>query len=154
MFHYARPDQLVVMMYVCGFGGIACFAALLCGFVPSNLKRITATQRARYLWISLAVPIAAAFLYLPLRKYGWSECTGALGEVRQDDFFFGWGITILFYILVVSPVLTFLVGLWIYFVPTMYARRERGSYPTTGLVRLRRAHRRQPPTTPYRSHRP
>jgi hypothetical protein len=40
-----------------------------------------------------------------------------------------------------SPLLTLLVGFWIYFKPSMYAKRQRGSYPLTSEVRRRRSRR-------------
>jgi hypothetical protein len=145
--HYNYPDQLIVLLYICGMGGIVCLSVLLAGFTTTDGASLTATQRARYIWAALAVPVAAAFLYVPLHKYGFAACTGALGEARAADFFFGWGLTISFYALVASPLLTALIWLWIYFVPTRYAKSQHGTYPLTSQVRFRR--RRKSSNTHY-----
>ncbi len=148
MLYDGYPDHLVFLLCVGGIGGIACLSALLAGFVASDLNAPTPTQQARYVWLAFAIPISAIFLYKPLHNYGYAASTEALAEIRHHDVVFGWFVTVSFYLQLASPVLTFLVGLWVYFKPARYAKRRHGRYVTTEQVRLERKVSR---TNPWRS---
>ncbi len=144
MIHEVRPNELLLWLYLsCGFGGVVYLSVLLAGSVTANSKSPVATQRARYFWAALVVPVAAVALYLPLHKYSIGECVSTLGEARDLDFAFGWALTIAFYGLLASPVLAILVGIRVYYKPAMYATRNRGRYPLTSYERFRRQQRRR-----------
>lgn len=120
----SQRETIASLIFAAGFGLILSGKMLLFAWEAETTMAISSlitTQRKRYVSIILANIIAALFLY-PVYKYGFHECIEALRVARNRVGMFGWFLTIIFYWLLATPVISLLVAWSVYRHPAFLAK--------------------------------
>ncbi|HVX48227.1 MAG TPA: hypothetical protein VHA05_02610 [Candidatus Saccharimonadales bacterium] len=104
------------------------------------------TQRRRYFRLAVAFGLGAAFAYLTVGRYGFSQSTGAIGEIQSKITYIGWETKVVFYGLLATPLFAVLAGIGVYLKPATYAKKTQDGYLQTSSVRAGENH---PVVDPY-----
>ncbi|MGF7229240.1 MAG: hypothetical protein ACQR33_04630 [Candidatus Saccharibacteria bacterium] len=118
-------DQILGMLFVSGLLAGGGFKALHTAWVvryTSPMFRKHITQRTRYLMILTALLLSAPTLYV-FARFGMHQTLAALAALRAAAAIFGWAMTLLVWLGLLTPVLAVMTIVRVYIAPAPYARR-------------------------------